>query len=143
MRFTLNIFFVLSFIASFSSAQVLTREQKIQELQTLRSRTEETRSRLEEMETHQEEFEEEILAVTEADRTEAERENALAFRIFPRGLLENKISVRGGAAYYSFTSKSNDYNETLQIELQNSDFSVGFYGANFGFISDMGEIQLS
>lgn len=143
MRFAFKIFFLVSLFASITSAQVLSREQKIQELQTLGSKAEEMRSRLEKIETRREELEEEILAVTAADLAEAERENASAFRIFPRGLLENKISIRGGAAYYSFTNESHDYNETPQIELQNGDFSVGFYGANFGFISDADEIPLS
>ncbi|MBA3633810.1 MAG: BON domain-containing protein [Acidobacteria bacterium] len=143
MRFAFNIFVLFVFFVSAATAQNLTREQKIQELQTLGSKVESMRSRLEKMETRQEELEEEILAASDSDLAEAGKENASAFRIFPRGLLDDKISIRGGAAYYSFTSKTHDYNETPQIELQNGDFSVGFYGANFGFISDAGEITLS
>ncbi len=143
MRFAFNIFFLVALFASITTAQVLTQEQKIQELQTLGSKAEAMRSQLEKMETRKEELKAEILAVTDADLAEAEKENASAFRIFPRGLLEDKISVRGGAAYYSFTNQSHDYNETPQIELQSGDFSVGFSGADFGFISDAGEIPLS
>lgn len=141
MRFTFNI--IILFFVSITAAQNLTRDQKIQEMQTLGGKVESMRSQLEKMETRREELEEEILAVTDADRAEAQKENALAFRIFPRGLLEDKVSVRGGAAYYSFTNESHDYNDTPQIELQNGEFLVGFYGANFGFITDAGEISFS
>lgn len=143
MRFTFKIFTFVLFLATVSNAQELTREQKFQELLTLGGKVEVARSQLEKMETRREQLEEEILAVSDTDADAAERENASAFRIFPRGVLDDKISIRGGAAYYSFTNESHDYNETPQIELQNGDFSVGFYGANFGFISDAGEIPLS
>ena len=75
----------------------------------------EMQSRLEKMETRQAELEEEILTLTDADRAEAEKKNASAFRIFPRSLLKDKISVRVGAAYYSFTNALHDYNQTPQL----------------------------
>lgn len=143
MRYVFIIFIFL--FASIASAQQqdLTREQKIQELGALGGKRGVLQKQIEEIETRQDELEQEILDVADADRAEAERENAAVFRIFPRGLLDDKISMRGGAAYYSFTANSNDYNESPQIELQNGDLSVGFYGANFGFIADLQSADFS
>jgi hypothetical protein len=72
--------------------------------------------------------------------------NARVFRILPRGTFDyekNPFSVRGGGAYYSFVKQSHSYNDTPQIELQQNNLSVGFYGANYGFIADLGNVPLS
>lgn len=145
MRYVFRGFiFVLLFVSIASAqGQESTREQKIQELGALGGKRGELQKQLEEIETRQGELEEEILEVSDADRAKAERENARAFRIFPRGLLDDKISLRGGAAYYSFTGKSNDYNEAPQIQLENGNLSVGFYGANFGFIAELKDADFS
>lgn len=83
----------------------------------------------------------------------AAQQNAKAFRILPRGLYEFQnnstdesaypLKVRGGGAYYSFTTENHSYNKIPQIELQNNNFSSGFYGANYGFLYDLGNVSLS
>jgi hypothetical protein len=125
------------------SAQEQTREHKIRELQTLKTKIEQMESQLEEAETRRDEIERDVIAPSENDIAEAKKENASVFRIFPRGLLEDKISVRGGGAYFSFTNESHDYNDTPQIELQGNEFLVGFAGADYGFITDLGGVSLS
>lgn len=148
MRSIFTAFIFVSIFASGAAAQKkqpqdLTREQKIQELGALGGTAEKLQKRLEEIETRRGDLEEEILNVTDADVAEASKEDASAFRIFPRGLLDDKISLRGGAAYYSFTKQSSDYDDAPQIQLENDNLSVGFYGANFGFISDLRDADFS
>ena len=87
----------------------------------------------------------EMLSPTSRDLVQAEIENAEVFRILPRGIFDsenNDLLLRGGGAYYSFTKKSHSYNEIPQIELQSNNFIVGFYGANYGLIADLGAIPL-
>ena len=86
-----------------------------------------------------------VLSLTAADSSEAEKQGFEVFRILPRGMFDeeqNELAVRGGGAYYSFVKKSHSYNETPQLELQKDNLSVGFYGANYGFIADLGETPL-
>lgn len=88
----------------------------------------------------------EILSPDSQHIEEAGRQDAQAFKILPRGMFEyekNELSVRGGGAYYSFVKRSHSYNDIPQIELQKNNLLVGFYGANFGFITDLGETPLS
>jgi 3',5'-cyclic AMP phosphodiesterase CpdA len=87
-----------------------------------------------------------MLSPTEQDFAQAQSENFQVFKILPRGMFDyekNNLSVRGGGAYYSFTKNSHSYNDTPQIELQNNDLYVGFYGRNYGLISDLGYVLLS
>jgi hypothetical protein len=68
------------------------------------------------------------------------------FKILPRGMFDyerNELSLRGGGAYYSFVNKSHSYNEIPQLELQQDSLSVGFYGANYGLLADLGETSLA
>jgi len=52
-----------------------------------------------------------------------------------RGVFDHEgMLPRGGGAYFSFTSKTNDYDSEPHIELQNGNFSSGFYGGNFGVV---------
>ena len=87
----------------------------------------------------------ETLSPTSRDLVQAEIENAEVFRILPRGIFDsgnNDLSLRGGGAYYSFTKKSHSYNEIPQIELQSNNLIVGFYGANYGLMADLGNVPL-
>jgi len=143
MHIALKFFICVLLLASISSAQESLREQKIQELQIINPKIQQTKAQLAELENRHAELEEFILKPTDADYAAAEKEKTSAFRIFPRELLENKISLRGGAAYYSFTTESHSYDEIPQIELQNGYLSVGFAGADYGFITDLNELPLS
>ena len=86
----------------------------------------------------------EILKPDNSDVEAAAKENAEVFRILPRNRNDNNLfTVRGGGAYYSFTKKSHSYNEIPQIALDGNNLSVGFYGASYGFVTDLGEISLA
>lgn len=62
------------------------------------------------------------------------RSDAGLARILNRGAFEGVVSPRGGGAYWSFTKRSNSYDEWPQIELQQWSFMSGFYGSNFGSV---------
>lgn len=85
---------------------------------------------------------------------QAKTQGAEVFRLLPRGMFENKegsysdadnpLGVRGGGAFYSFSTRLHSYNKTPQIQLESGQFSVGgFYGANYGFMADLGKVPLS
>lgn len=50
--------------------------------------------------------------------------------------------VRGGGAYYSFTQKTHEYGYATDLSLEKGEFSTGFYGANYGFLTDLGDVPL-
>lgn len=88
----------------------------------------------------------ELLSPSATDFSDAKNQGFEVFKILPRGMFDyeqNELSLRGGGAYYSFVKKSHNYNETPQIELQNDNLSVGFAGADYGMIADLGETPLS
>lgn len=64
------------------------------------------------------------------------------FRILPREIYDGKLSMRGGGSYYSFTSKSNDYDSIAELELQGEYLSSGFAGCDFGMITRLGTTPL-
>lgn len=74
------------------------------------------------------------------------------FKILPRGMFEhpagsykdedNPLGVREGGAFYSFSTCSHSYNKVPEIVLERGQFGVGFAGANYGFITDLGVISL-
>ena len=88
----------------------------------------------------------EALSLSNEDAMQAKSLGLESFKILPRGMFDyekNELSLRGGGAYYSFHTKSQSYNETPQIELQQGKFFVGFNGINYGFIADLGVTPLS
>lgn len=50
--------------------------------------------------------------------------------------------VRGGGAYYSFTQETHEYGYATDLSLEQGKFQVGFYGANYGFLTDLGDVPL-
>jgi hypothetical protein len=79
-------------------------------------------------------------------------------RLFPRGLYENRLTIQGGGAYYSFTRLTHEYGFGSDIELQEPrrsaddeyapppiaeyTFHTGGAGANFGFFATLGNVPL-
>jgi hypothetical protein len=67
------------------------------------------------------------------------KENAGINRILERQIfgasgLGAIVPLRGGGVYFSFTTRSNDYDAQPDIELQNGRFSSGFAGGDFGLV---------
>ncbi|PYS98882.1 MAG: hypothetical protein DMF65_09820 [Acidobacteria bacterium] len=63
-------------------------------------------------------------------------------RLLPREKWDGKLSTRGGGAYYSFARLTHEYGYGSDIELQQGQFSVGFAGADFGFLVNLGDMPL-
>lgn len=63
-------------------------------------------------------------------------------RLLPREKYDGKLSIRGGGAYYSFAGLRHEYGRGSDIELQQNSFSVGFAGADFGYLCLLGDVPL-
>ena len=65
-------------------------------------------------------------------------------RLMPRlgGEHQSKLSVRGGGAYYSFSRLTHEYGYGSDIQLENGSFSVGFAGADHGWLAIVGNVPL-
>lgn len=61
-------------------------------------------------------------------------------RLLPREKWDGKLSVRGGGAYYSFTRLTHGYGGGSDIALEHNQLLVGFSGANFGFMFNLGDV---
>lgn len=87
-----------------------------------------------------------LLAPSDEDRkTYAEflaRPDTGLVRLLPREKWEYKLSMMGGGAYYSFTLRTNEYGRSTDIGLDQGQFRVGFGGADFGFMTDLGGVPL-
>lgn len=63
-------------------------------------------------------------------------------RLLPRGKYEKKLLTNGGGAYYSFARLTHEYGYGSDLSLEQDMFSVGFAGADFGFLVHLGDIAL-
>lgn len=87
-----------------------------------------------------------LLSVSKEDR----KANALFLaqpgtglvRLLPREKWDGKLATRGGGAYYSFTHRTHEYGRGSDISLEQDGLSVGFAGADFGFMSNIGDVPL-
>ena len=129
MRFTLKIIFLALFCSSIVFGQELNREQKLQKIEELNSQIKV--------------LENDILLPSDKDLRQAEKEGFEVFRIMPRERYDHKFTTEGGGAYYSFTTKSHDYQKISQISLEQNYLSTGFAGADYGLIADLGSVPLS
>lgn len=64
-------------------------------------------------------------------------------RLLPRERFEEKLRLRGGGAYYSFTRLTHEYGRGSDISLEQGRFGVGFAGLNFGFLTELGKLPLA
>ena len=118
----------LLLLSLFVYSQAASRPQKIQQIDELNARIKTLKD--------------EILLPSSADLKQAKSEGFEVFRLMPREKYDHKLTVDGGGSYYSFTTRSHDYQKIAQIGLEQNFLKVGFAGADFGFISDLGEIAL-
>jgi len=63
-------------------------------------------------------------------------------RLLPREKYDNKLTMRGGGAYYSFSRLTHEYGHGSDISLEQGSLSVGFAGANYGMIAKLGDVRL-
>jgi len=133
--FTATLFVtVLSAFSTIVFAQTESRENLLQQIETKRA----------ELATLEKTF----LEPSDEDRaTFAEflkQPNTGLIRLLPREVFDkgSKLTTRGGGAYYSFTRLSHDYGNGTDLELQQKQLSVGFAGANYGMMLNVGDIPL-
>jgi len=50
--------------------------------------------------------------------------------------------LRGGGAYYSFSLLTHEYNYGSDLSLERGQFRVGFAGADYGFLTNLGDVSL-
>lgn len=91
-------------------------------------------------------LEAELLAPPRADQEKfaeflAQPDTGL-IRLLPREKWDGKLSIRGGGAYYYFAKRTHEYGHGSDISLAQGMFRVGFAGADFGFIAQLGDIPL-
>jgi len=117
-------------VVLFSAVSAQTREEALRKLRELKNQGAV--------------LEKTILAPDKKDTEAAARENVAVFRLLPREVYDTGLfEVRGGGAYYSFSKRSHSYNDIPQIGLEQKQLKVGFYGASYGFLTDLGDIGLA
>lgn len=127
--------FLIAVCAFAVSAQ--THEQALREFAGLKQKAEALISEAERLEKI-------ILQPDKADLIAAEQENVKVFRILPREKYDKDVfKMRGGGAFYSFTNESHSYDRTPQIGLEQNFLQVGFYGASYGFLTNLGKVRLA
>jgi hypothetical protein len=63
-------------------------------------------------------------------------------RLLPREKWDGKLSTRGDGAFYSFARLTHEYGSGSDIMLEQDRLAVGFAGADFGFMTDLGDVPL-
>ncbi len=127
MRYLLPVFLVVLVLSATTFAQ--TRQQAILDIAKLKDEA----NRLEKI----------ILSPDKEDIDLAEQEKVSVFRILPREKYRNSLFIREGGAYYSFTALSYIIDKPSQLGFEQNYLSAGFAGANYGFMTDLGEISLA
>jgi len=63
-------------------------------------------------------------------------------RLMPREKYDGEMLIRGGGAYYSFVKLTNAYGGGSDIALEQETLRTGFAGADFGFLTVIGDVPL-
>ena len=71
-------------------------------------------------------------------------------RLLPREIYDAEVyknrskllTLRGGGSYYSFTERSHDYSQFTDIGLEQGQLKAGFAGANYGMLTNLGDVPL-
>ncbi|MFY9572584.1 MAG: hypothetical protein WAV20_14385 [Blastocatellia bacterium] len=62
--------------------------------------------------------------------------------LLPREIFQDKLTIAGGGAYYSFASQSHEYGLGSDIQLEQGRFKAGFSGSDFGFLTRLGKVAI-
>ena len=146
MRHSIKTFILLFLSVQFVSGQQqqkpVTREQQIQELRKLNAQIEQKQKQIEQMQARQQQTLEDVLAIIDADRAEADRIGAKAARLFPDGVLDDFVPFpdETGFSIYSFTEISDYYYAPRIAYKNNSLVFTEEYKENgtHGFIANIG-----
>lgn len=94
-----------------------------------------------------------ILAPSEEDRIAhsefLKQSKTGLIRLMPREIYDwqtyntpKQVSIRGGGAYFSFFHRAHEYGYGSDLELDQNKLSVGFAGAQYGMIADLGDVPI-
>lgn len=93
-------------------------------------------------------LEKKLLSPSEEDRTAyaafmGQHDKGL-IRLLPREVYdkETTLTVRGGGSYYSFVKLTHAYGRGSDIALEQGFLSVGFAGADYGMLLNVGDVPL-
>ncbi len=124
----------LSIISSNAFAQSESRDDVLKQIETKR--------------TELSALEKKFLAPSEEDRTAyagflGQHDRGL-IRLLPREVYDKDktLTVRGGGAYYSFGGLTHAYGNGSDIALEQGYLQVGFAGADYGMLINVGDVPL-
>lgn len=88
-----------------------------------------------------------ILSISDADRLEfaafLSQPDTGLIRLLPREKFDRKImTMSGGGAYYSFVRNTHEYGHGSDISLEQGQLGVGFAGADYGLLLNIGDMSL-
>lgn len=90
-----------------------------------------------------------VIAVSDEDRKEfaafLNQPQTGIIRLLPRETYDGNAivaGIRGGGAYYSFVRKTHEYGYGSDILLEQGQLSVGFAGADYGMLMNLGDVSL-
>jgi hypothetical protein len=63
-------------------------------------------------------------------------------RLLPRERWNGKLSTRGDGAFYSFARATQEYGYGSDLMMEQDQFRVGFAGADFGFMVNLGNVPV-
>ena len=134
-RSLLTLLFSLLFLSSNAVwAQSTKRDDLIREIESLRSQLKVREDALLEPSTEDRESFAEFLG---------QKDTGL-IRLLPREEYDykKKLTINGGGAYYSFSRLTHEYGYGSDISLERGELSVGFAGADYGMMANLGDIPL-
>jgi hypothetical protein len=115
-----------------SRAQTMDRAGLAKEIQSLREQLQQK--------------EQEFLAPSAEDRAAfaefLRQPDTGLIRLLPREKYNGKLMINGSGAYYSFIRLTNEYGFGSDIGLEQSHLSVGFAGADWGYLTKLGDVPL-
>lgn len=142
MQFFVKVIIFILLIVPCIFAQQPTRPQKIEELRQLSTQIEQTEKQLDEMQERQQQIFEEIMEISEKDRSESEKIGARAVRLFPDRMLDQLFPMpdQDSFSVLSLTEIANFY---FAPRLAYKNNSLVFVGENketgrHGFFINLG-----
>jgi len=96
-------------------------------------------------------LEKKVLAVSDSDRAEfaafLSEPDTGVIRLLPRELYDANskrrgLTISGGGAFYSLVRKTHEYGQGSDIALEQDQLFVGFAGADYGLLLNLGDVSL-